>query len=86
MGMTPQTWADIVNYTLLALGAAMFFGTGFALLSFRRNGVFPGQPTDEDGGPTSPPALRSAYVKLGVGLLVGVWGLAGLTTGSVIGF
>ncbi len=84
--MTPQTWADVANYLLLAVGAAMFFGTGLALLSFRRNGVFPGQAVDDDGLPVDEPSVRSAYVKIVIGLVLGLWGLAGLTTGSVIGF
>ncbi|MEE8600343.1 hypothetical protein [Euzebya tangerina] len=83
--MTPETWADVGNWLLLAVGAAMFFGTGFAVLSFRRNGVFPGQELDDDGLPTHEPALRTAYVKIVLGLVLGVWGLAGLTAGTVIG-
>lgn len=82
--MTPQTWADIANYMLLAVGAAMFFGTGMALLAYRRDGVFPGQAADEDGVPREP-AVRSAWTKIVVGLVLGLWGLAGLTAGSVIG-
>ncbi|WP_370324911.1 hypothetical protein [Euzebya sp.] len=83
--MTPETWADVANWVLLAVGAAMAFGTGLALLAYRRDGVFPGQPVDEDGTPEKAPAIRSAYVKVVLGLALGVWGLAGLTTGSVIG-
>ncbi len=83
--MTPQTWADVANYLLLSVGAAMFFGTGLALLSFRRNGVFPGQQTGDDGQPVKEPAIRSAYAKVGIGLVVGLWGLAGLLTGGVLG-
>jgi hypothetical protein len=80
-----DTWDDVANYLLLAVGAAMFFGTGLALLSFKRNGVFPDQPLDDDGLPTRQPSIRAAWVKVGLGLLLGVWGLAGLTTGTVIG-
>ena len=83
--MTPETWADVANYLLLAVGAAMFFGTGLALLSFRRNGVFPGQEIDDDGAPLRQPSIRAAYGKVAIGLVVGLWGLAGLTTGTVIG-
>ncbi|HUG86374.1 MAG TPA: hypothetical protein VMM13_17540 [Euzebya sp.] len=83
--MTPSTWADVTNYVLLALGAAMFLGTGLALRSFRRNGVFPGQPVDEDGTPLTPPSLRAAWVKIALGLIIGLYGLAGLTTGTLIG-
>lgn len=80
-----DTWDDVANYLLLAVGAAMFFGTGLALLSFKRNGVFPGQPLGDDGLPIKEPSVRVAWVKVGLGLLLGVWGLAGLTTGTVIG-
>lgn len=83
--MTPSTWADVANWTLMALGGAMFFGTGLALLSYRRNGVFPGQPVGEDGDPAQEPSLRATYVKIVVGLVLGVWGLVGLTTGGVVG-
>jgi hypothetical protein len=83
--MTPQTWADVGNYLLLAVGAAMFFGTGLALLSYRHNGVFPGQPLDGEGKPQSEPDVRSAWIKIAVGLVLGVWGLVGLTSGGVIG-
>ncbi len=84
--MTPQTWADVANYLLLAVGAAMFFGTGLALVSFRRNGVFPGQELDDDGAPVKAPAIGSAYTKVGIGLVLGLWGLAGLLTGGIVGF
>jgi hypothetical protein len=63
----------------------MFSGTGLALLRYRRDGVFPGQPVDDDGRPTAAPSLRSAYVKLGIGLVLAVWGLAGLRAGVVLG-
>lgn len=83
--MTPETWADVANYLMLALGAAMAIGTGLALLSYRRNGVFPGQPVDEEGVPVGTPSIRSAYIKIGLGLVVGLWGLAGLQAGTIIG-
>lgn len=83
--MTPETWADVANWTLFAVGAAMFFGTGAALLSYRKHGIFPGQELDEDGAPVREPSIRSAYTKIVIGLVVGVYGLAGLTAGQVIG-
>lgn len=83
--MAPETWADVGNYLLLAVGAAMFTGTGLALLAFRRNGVFPGQDLDEDGVPIGEPSLRAAYIKIALGLALGLWGLAGLTAGTIIG-
>ena len=83
--MAPETFPDVANWLLLCLGAAMAGGTGVALLSFRRNGVFPGQPVDEDGNPEEPPALRTAYVKIVLGVIVALWGIAGLTSGTVLG-
>ena len=83
--MTPETFADVANWLLLCLGAAMAGGTGMALWQFRRDGVFPGQPVDEDGTPTEEPAVRTAYVKIVIGVILALYGLAGLTVGTVIG-
>jgi hypothetical protein len=84
--MAPETWADVANYLLLAVGAAMAVGTGTALLRYRRDGVFPGQQVDDDGRPVHEPSVRSAYVKVGLGTILALYGLAGLTAGAVIGF
>lgn len=83
--MAPETFADVANWILVCLGAAMAGGTGMALLSYRRNGVFPGQPVDDDGAPQREPALRTVYVKIVIGVIVALWGVAGLTAGTVIG-
>lgn len=83
--MTPETFGDVASWLLLCLGAAMAGGTGVALLSYRRHGVFPGQPVDDDGNPEGEPALRTAYVKIAIGVIIGLWGLVGLLTGSVAG-
>lgn len=84
--MTPQTWADVINYVLLALGGAMAIGTGMALYRFHQTGVFPGQPLDDDGTPVGEVSVTSAWVRVLVGSIVALWGLAGLVDGSVIGF
>ena len=79
--MTPQDWADVAAWMLLAVGAAVVLGTGAALVRYRRTGTFPGQPLDEDGTPLAPPALRTAWTKVAIGVVLAVWGLASLTRG-----
>ena len=66
----------LVNMMLLALGAAVGLGTGAALLHFKRHGRFPSQPPEREVTRT---ALLTAKVKLAVGILLALWGLAGLT-------
>lgn len=83
--MTPQTWADTASWGLLAIGAALVLGTGAALLRYRRTGLFPGQPTDAEGNPTTQPSVRTAVGKVVLGLALAVWGVAGLTAGSLVG-
>ncbi len=80
--MTPETWADVFNWILLATGAALAAGTGAALLRYRRTGVFPGQQTDDEGRPTTAPSVRTAVVKTVIGVVLAVWGLAGLIVGT----
>lgn len=65
----------LVNLLLLAFGGAVSLGTGAALLQYRRTGRFPGQPDDRDvdhGG------VRAAKAKVVVGVILALWGLAGL--------
>jgi hypothetical protein len=66
----------LINLLLLALGAAVSLGTGGALLHYRRTGRFPSQPPERG---VTPSALRFARAKLAVGLVLALWGLAGLT-------
>ena len=66
----------LVNMMLLALGAAVSLGTGAALLHYRRHGRFPSQPPERE---LSRSSLRAAKAKLAVGLILALWGLAGLT-------
>ena len=57
-----------------AMGAALFLGTGAALLRYRRTGAFPGQPPDADPARTAG-AVRGSVFKLvlgGVLVAVGV--------------
>ena len=49
-----------------AIGAALFLGTGAALLRYRRTGAFPGQPADADPVRTSG-AIRGSVIKMVLG-------------------
>lgn len=82
--MTPETWADVGNWLVLALGAAMAGGTGVALLSYRRTGLFPGQPIDDEGNPVGEVSVGSAVTRVVVGAVLVLWGLAGLVAGSFL--
>ncbi len=70
--MTTGSLGEIVNWLLLAFGAALFGGTGAALVTYRRSGTFPGQPKG------TRPSVASAVVKCVVGALLLLWGLAGI--------
>lgn len=75
--MIPASYADIVRLLVLALGAAILLGTGAALLRYRRTGLFPGQSPD-DAPERMARGLRGALVKLAIGVVMFVWGLATL--------
>ena len=66
----------LINLLLLAFGAAVSLGTGGALRHFRRTGAFPSQPP---GREITPSAVRFAKVKMATGVVMALWGLAGLT-------
>jgi hypothetical protein len=66
----------LVNLMLLAVGGAVALGTGAALIRYRRTGAFPSQPLDR---PPERSAVRGAVAKLVVGVVLALWGLAGLT-------
>lgn len=76
--MARATIVEIVNWLVFAFGAALFTGTGAALLAYRRTGVFPGQPTGAARGRDRQASVRSAIAKCVVGAVLMVWGLAGL--------
>lgn len=80
-------FVELTGWFVVALGAALALGTGAALLAYRRDGVFPGQPADpaQDDGP--PPATRITFalVKLVLGVVVALAGLAMLVSQGVIG-
>lgn len=70
-----------VELFLVAVGAALFVGTGLALLAYRRTGAFPGQPAaDEDGRPVAP-SVGTAVAKTAIGAVLLLVGVAGLATG-----
>lgn len=66
----------LVNLLLLAFGSAIALGTGAALLHYRRHGRFPSQPPERE---VTRSALLTAKVKLALGVVLALWGLAGLT-------
>lgn len=70
--MTAATYGRIGLWLVTAFGAALFGGTGLALLSYRRTGAFPGQPAEADVSP------RAAVVKCVAGFVLLVGGLAAL--------
>ncbi|MGH8884550.1 MAG: hypothetical protein ACRDYX_05125 [Egibacteraceae bacterium] len=70
--------AEIVNWLVLAIGAALLLGTGAALLAYRRTGVFPGQSASDARSARS--SVRTAVAKCVVGGLLMLWGLGGLAT------
>lgn len=82
--MTPETWSDVLSYVVLALGGAMAIGTGTALFRYHQTGLFPGQPQDDDGNPVGDPSVASAWIKVAVGGLLALWGLAGLVTDGLL--
>lgn len=66
----------LVNLLLLAFGAAIMLGTGAALTHYRRHGRFPSQPPERE---VTRASVRTAKVKLAIGVILALWGLAGLT-------
>lgn len=65
-------WSIVAGEFMVGIGAALVLGIGLALLRYRRTGRFPGQPEDAE------PSLVSAWVKLGLGVIMVVWGIATL--------
>jgi hypothetical protein len=71
--MTYRTVAEVVNWLMLAVGAALFLGTGAALVTYRRTGAFPGQPEGKAA------SVGAAVAKCVVGALLMLWGAAGVS-------
>jgi hypothetical protein len=82
--MVPTSYTEVALFMLLAVGAALVLGTGGALMRYRRTGLFPGETFDADALdeppplPSRDPRVRSALVKLGVGVVMLVWGVGAL--------
>jgi hypothetical protein len=74
--MVRSTITEIVNWSVLTIGAALFLGTGAALLTYRRTGVLPGQ--EETDSRQTKVSVRTAVVKCVIGGLLMLWGLGGL--------
>jgi hypothetical protein len=71
--MITGSLGEIVNWLLLAFGAALFGGTGAALLTYRRTGAFPGQPKG------ARPSVATAVGKCLAGAALMIWAIAGIT-------
>lgn len=69
--MSGLGYLRIAALFVAATGAALFLGTGAALLTYRRTGAFPGQPADDQ----PPPSIRTALVKVVLGAALIVLGL-----------
>ncbi len=83
--MVLNDYLTVLSWLFIAIGAALFGGTGMALLHYRRTGTFPGQPaTRKDGTPTTA-SPRTAVVKCVVGALLIVWGALSLLARSSAG-
>ncbi|MGI8807072.1 MAG: hypothetical protein ACR2KK_04395 [Acidimicrobiales bacterium] len=63
---------DLLPYLVLALGAALVFGNGMALVRPHKEA--------RDGELARAPVGRSA-VMIGIGLVASIWALASLVTG-----
>lgn len=48
MTLVPTSYTEVALFLMLAVGAAMFLGTGAALLRYRRTGLFPGETGEEE--------------------------------------
>lgn len=74
--MVRGTVTQIVNWSVLTIGAALFLGTGAALLTFRRTGMFPGQ--EKIDSRQTRVSVRTAVAKCVIGGLLMLWGLGRL--------
>jgi multisubunit Na+/H+ antiporter MnhG subunit len=65
---------DLLPLLVLAIGAAMAFGSALAL-------VRPPEPGTREEGELERPPLARSLVMIGVGLVAAVWALASLVAG-----
>jgi hypothetical protein len=74
----PTGYVLIFYWTIVAIGGALFLGTGAALVRYRRTGAFPGAEGQDAGHePTRRETLRAA-ARCAFGLVLAVGGAAGL--------
>jgi hypothetical protein len=71
LGVVNVLGDDLLPWLLLALGAALAVGTGFALLR---------PPSERGETDLARPPLARSVVMISVGLVAAVWGLATLLT------
>ena len=88
----PTGYVLIFYWTVVAIGGALFLGTGAALLRYRRTGVFPGQPAPDRPPGDSPPPVsdvghtptrsetRRVLMRCVLGFGLAAWGATGLLT------
>lgn len=48
MTLVPTSYTEVALFMMLAVGAALFLGTGAALFRYRRTGLFPGETGEEE--------------------------------------
>ena len=77
-------FVELGAWLVLAVGAALALGTGAALLAYRRDGVFPGQPHDpaQDTGPPMRTRVGYAVAKVVLGVVLALAGAGVLLTGT----
>lgn len=75
----PTGYLLVFYWTIVALGGALFLGTGAALVRYVRTGSFPGQPADP-ALDRSQKTLRRAVMRCGVGFTVAAAGVTGVVS------
>lgn len=75
----PSGYLLVLYWTVVALGGALFLGTGAALVRYVRTGSFPGQSAEQETGRPAT-ALRRAVLRCGVGFAVAFAGIAGVVS------
>lgn len=75
--MVPTSYTELFIFLVGAVGAALFFGTGAALLRFRRTGAFPGEDPTQAQQTTRP--LRGVITRCALGAVVLASSLGALT-------
>jgi hypothetical protein len=74
----PTGYVLILYWTIVALGGALFLGTGAALIRYRRTGTLPGAPAAQAGHGPSRRETTRVVVRCAAGLALAVGGAAGL--------